>query len=137
MLYREPLPRGQFIILVVFSIFVWMAACSVLLYQPLDAFFIKEVFFWVPDSFFLTEDFSRYSGHALALTWVVGLVFNGIAGPIVEEMYFRGYLLPRISRLGAWTRWSTWCSFCPGRTRALYLGCCRWSTPHGGSGISI
>lgn len=30
------------------------------------------------------------------------MVVNGIAGPVVEEMYFRGYLLPRISRLGAW-----------------------------------
>jgi uncharacterized protein len=27
---------------------------------------------------------------------------NAVAGPIVEEVYFRGYLLPRISRFGAW-----------------------------------
>ena len=31
-----------------------------------------------------------------------GLIVDGIAAPVVEEMYFRGYLLPRISRLGAW-----------------------------------
>ena len=30
------------------------------------------------------------------------MVFNGIAGPIVEELYFRGYLLPRISYMGTW-----------------------------------
>jgi membrane protease YdiL (CAAX protease family) len=34
--------------------------------------------------------------------WVFGLPVNVIAGPVVEEMYFRGYLLPRISRFGAW-----------------------------------
>jgi membrane protease YdiL (CAAX protease family) len=38
----------------------------------------------------------------LLIRWIFGLVVNGIAGPVVEEMYFRGYLLPRISRLGAW-----------------------------------
>ena len=27
---------------------------------------------------------------------------NGLGGPVVEELYFRGYLLPRISRLRGW-----------------------------------
>ena len=27
---------------------------------------------------------------------------TSIAAPIVEELYFRGYLLPRIDRFGAW-----------------------------------
>ena len=26
----------------------------------------------------------------------------GFAGPIVEELYFRGYLLPRLTRFGRW-----------------------------------
>jgi membrane protease YdiL (CAAX protease family) len=39
------------------------------------------------------EDFTRYSTAALLITWTFGLVVNGIAGPVVEEMYFRGYLL--------------------------------------------
>ncbi len=30
------------------------------------------------------------------------LLFVSIAGPLVEEMYFRGYLLPRLSRFGRW-----------------------------------
>jgi membrane protease YdiL (CAAX protease family) len=36
----------------------------------------------------------------LVVTFAVGLVMNGFVGPIVEESYFRGYLLPRLSRLG-------------------------------------
>lgn len=82
--------------------FVWSAVCSTLLYPSLDAFFTKNLFSWLPDWFFLTEDFSRYSSLALISTWALGLVVNGFAGPVVEELYFRGYLLPRISRLGAW-----------------------------------
>ncbi len=35
----------------------------------------------------------------------IGLIFgvvNAVVGPVVEEVYFRGYLLPRLSRFGAW-----------------------------------
>jgi membrane protease YdiL (CAAX protease family) len=63
---------------------------------------MESVFSWLPGWFLFAEDFSRYSTAALLITWTFGLVVNGIAGPVVEEMYFRGYLLPRISRLGAW-----------------------------------
>lgn len=100
-LYREPMPRGRFFFLVV-SLFLWAALCSVLLYPPLDAFFLNNVFFRFPESLMLFDGFSGYSTAALATTWVFGLVVNGMAGPVVEELYFRGYLLPRISRFGAW-----------------------------------
>lgn len=33
-------------------------------------------------------------------TIILGLLMNGFLGPIVEEVYFRGYLLPRMGRLG-------------------------------------
>jgi hypothetical protein len=33
----------------------------------------------------------------LLITWAFGLIMNGVAGPVMEEVYFRGYLLPRIS----------------------------------------
>lgn len=36
----------------------------------------------------------------IALGYLAFLVF---LAPLVEELYFRGYLLPRISRLGAWS----------------------------------
>ena len=100
-LYRERVPKGQLVALVL-GLFIWSAICSVLLYPPLDELFIENVFFWLPDSFFLVEDFSGYSTVALLVTWVFGFVVNAIAGPVVEELYFRGYLLPRISRFGAW-----------------------------------
>ena len=100
-LYREPVSRAQFVALVL-GLLAWSGIFYVLIYPPLDVFFIENVFSWLPDSFFLVEDFSRYSTAALVTTWVLGFVVNGVAGPVVEEMYFRGYLLPRISRFGAW-----------------------------------
>lgn len=43
-----------------------------------------------------------YSARAWAVTLGAFLVVNGLVGPIVEELYFRGYLLPRMDRLGRW-----------------------------------
>ncbi len=100
-LYREPVPKWQFVALVL-GLLAWSSIFYVLIYPPLDVFFIENVFFWLPDSFFLVEDFARYSTAALVITWAFGFAVNAIVGPIVEEVYFRGYLLPRISRFGAW-----------------------------------
>ena len=34
------------------------------------------------------------------LTVILGIIFNGLLGPFVEELYFRGFLLPRMNLLG-------------------------------------
>jgi uncharacterized protein len=44
--------------------------------------------------------FSAIPGLHWLLTFGAYLILNGLAGPIVEELYFRGYLLPRLSRFG-------------------------------------
>jgi uncharacterized protein len=99
--YREPVPRGQFLVLVA-GLFAWSGLIFVLVFPPLDDFFISAAFSWVPAMFFFDEDFAQYSTTILLITWTVGLILNGFVGPIVEEIYFRGHLLPRISRFGAW-----------------------------------
>ena len=100
-LYREPVPRGQLIGLVLIT-FTWAAMVAVLVFPPLDEFFIGTFFSWLPEWFFMAEDFGRYSTAALLITWAFGLLANGLAGPVVEELYFRGYLLPRVARRGRW-----------------------------------
>src|SRR4028118_1708128 len=42
-LYREPVPKGQFVALVL-GLLAWSAIFFVFLYPPLDAFFIENVF---------------------------------------------------------------------------------------------
>lgn len=66
-LYRQPVSRGQFVALVL-GLFVWSAICSVLLYPPLDEFFIENVFSWLPEGFFFAEDCAQYSTAALLIT---------------------------------------------------------------------
>jgi membrane protease YdiL (CAAX protease family) len=99
-LYREPVSRSQSLGLVLSTV-VWASLIAILLFPPLDEFFIDNVFFWVPEWIFPPEDFTRYSAAVLLITWIFGFIANGIVGPLVEELYFRGYLLPRISRFGA------------------------------------
>ncbi|MDQ3854846.1 MAG: CPBP family intramembrane metalloprotease [Chloroflexota bacterium] len=99
-LYRERLPLSQFILLVL-GLLVW-SGLVLATYGATDRVIIDALFRWLPDWFFLSEGLSAYSRPALLGMWVLGLVVNAFAGPIVEELYFRGYLLPRISRLGRW-----------------------------------
>jgi membrane protease YdiL (CAAX protease family) len=42
------------------------------------------------------------SGTALVVTAVGYLLVLVLVAPLVEELYFRGHLLPRMARLGAW-----------------------------------
>ena len=43
-----------------------------------------------------------YTREAWLLTLVAYFLLNGFVGPIVEELYFRGYLLPRMAWMGRW-----------------------------------
>ncbi|HCF90654.1 MAG TPA: hypothetical protein DER41_12000 [Firmicutes bacterium] len=48
------------------------------------------------------EYFGQYSKGILLFTFIGYLLFNVIVGPIVEELLFRGYLTPKMSRFGNW-----------------------------------
>jgi uncharacterized protein len=103
-LYRQPVPRGQFVLLVI-ALFVGGSLIGGL-FTPVD-FVVKEnLFSWLPqqlDVFYgLYGGVGRFSTVALLVMWVFGVLVDVIVAPVVEEMYFRGYLLPRISRFGAW-----------------------------------
>lgn len=99
-LFREPVPLWQYFLLVP-VLFAWAGFVFVVLAKPLDAFLTTRFFSWVPSWFFLDRfDSTQYSGSVLKLTWLFGLALNGVLGPVVEELYFRGYLLPRLARFG-------------------------------------
>jgi membrane protease YdiL (CAAX protease family) len=84
-------------------------------------------------------------GALVAAMFAVGILVNGFVGPIVEEAYFRGHLLPRLSRLGwrapilnavlfsLYHLWQPWAfasrlgyvlpyALAVHRTRSIYLG---------------
>jgi membrane protease YdiL (CAAX protease family) len=94
--YRDPIPVWQYFVIGPL-VAILMFAVLVLL-QPLDAFLYNSFFSWIPtlDSG-MGGDFSRAT---LLATYMPAIVFGAILGPITEELYFRGFLLPRMSRFG-------------------------------------
>ncbi len=102
--FRSKIPKWQYIVLPVLLL-GWIFLIALVVNPPLEKTIIERFFTWVPESYFLESlvgQANQYSRSLLVVSLVFGLFLNGIFGPIVEELYFRGYLLPRISRLGSW-----------------------------------
>lgn len=102
-LFREHLPIRK-IILMIIPLVVWSALVFTQL-SKLDSLISQTLFAWFPAWSFpdnLFGDVSQYSKTALTITIMAGFLLNGFAGPIVEELFFRGYLLPRIPASRWW-----------------------------------
>lgn len=102
-LFRERTPIWQMVFWII-VLFAWGSLTFSLL-PKLDTLIAQAFFAWFPgwsDPANLFGNSSQYSQAALTVTIVAGFLINGIAGPIVEELYFRGYLLPRIPTSKGW-----------------------------------
>ncbi len=100
--YRQPIPKWQYFVIPL-GLVVWgFLATGVT--PILDTAIASRLFSWLPEWFFIfdLEQFSDYSQSVLLLTFFAGLVINGIVLPLVEELYFRGFLLPRLEQYGKW-----------------------------------
>jgi hypothetical protein len=79
--------------------------CIAVFLKGIDEWTERTLFAWLPPWFYV-DDFAvsatSYSPAALKVTAVALLLLNGLPGPIVEELYFRGFLLPRMERYGRW-----------------------------------
>ena len=100
--YRDPLPKWQYLIIPL-GLVVWIFVATFFI-SMLENAIAKAWFGWLPERFFFF-DLNQYEGYArsaLMLTFIVYFVVNGVSLPIVEELYFRGYLLPHLERFGKW-----------------------------------
>lgn len=100
--YREPMPARRIALWTV-PLVAWFILMLSLSVAVLDGRIADGLFTWYPESI---REFASFEGDSTYATWVVVAVFapalaiNGILGPVVEELYFRGHLLPRIDRFG-------------------------------------
>jgi membrane protease YdiL (CAAX protease family) len=101
--YRRPIAARRWAWLVPALILVGFLGFGV--HQAIEPALIERFFGWLP-SWFVTpiqvEQIGRYSATAWIVTLVAYFALNGVIGPIVEELYFRGFLLPRMERMGRW-----------------------------------
>ena len=102
--FREKIPTSQFLLLgigaLVWAILVFVFAGS-LISDPIQV----SLFSWYPDWYMLgyhMVNIDQYSKGMMIFVWFLLLVLFGILAPIAEELYFRGYLLPRMSHLKGW-----------------------------------
>jgi hypothetical protein len=91
--YRNSIPWWQYI---VWPIIIFIATGAIVtLLKPVEAFLQERFFFWMPDiNYGLNGNYSRTT---LIVTYSLVLLFIAILVPLVEELYFRGYLLPRMN----------------------------------------
>lgn len=124
--YRERMLIQQSIVFTV-TLLVWVFFAAAFLYRPMETPIIERFFSWVPSIYFLeyfVEHIDEYNRTILLITALTGILLNGLVGPIVEEMYFRGYLMPRIPcRSGAWAPFLNSCLF------SLYHFFTPWQIP--------
>ncbi len=100
--YREPVPVWQTALMAVLFL-VWAYFAALVVLRPLQKPVIDTFFSWVPDVYFFEtfiDQLDQYSKSVLILSSILGILLNGLLGPVVEELYFRGFLLPRMSRFG-------------------------------------
>ncbi|MGI9552806.1 MAG: CPBP family intramembrane glutamic endopeptidase [Aurantibacter sp.] len=68
---------------------------------PLGLFLKDSIFSWLPEWYF-DPGFGTSNMDLIANVFLAGIFIDGIVGPVVEELFFRGYLLPRMAYLKKW-----------------------------------
>jgi len=98
-LYRERIPWWQYLIFVP----VVLASAAIFpLLAPVTDFISRNLFSWWPPIYQLSFNLSGYSPAIIAATLIFNFLVVALLAPIAEEIYFRGYLLPRLARFGFW-----------------------------------
>ena len=130
--YRERMTNRE-LVRSALPLVLWFLAMLFVSIALLDAPIAKALFSWYPESI---REFASPEDGGTTPTWVMigffaaAFAINGVIGPVVEELYFRGYLLPVSPAMAARRRCSTprsspsITSGPPGRTQDASLGCC-------------
>ena len=99
--YRERLPWRRTVKLAA-GLAAWFTAVLIVWVAVAERWVADTFFAWVPGALhhFTDMDGDAPTGAALVLLLVIAFAFNGVVGPVTEELYFRGHLLPRLERHG-------------------------------------
>ena len=96
-LYRQKISLWQYILWV--TIILILTGLIFTILTPV-ANTLETLFTWLPES--LQLDFGlggEYPKSVLIVTYLLAFIFIVLIAPTVEELYFRGYLLPRMPHL--------------------------------------
>ena len=102
-LYREPISTQLYLLLIP-SLIVWGVLVFLLISASIEPYLMKTFFRWMPSwffSLFTLGSNGKYHSSLLLLTVLLYILTNPAAA-FVEELYFRGYLLPRLAVTKGW-----------------------------------
>lgn len=68
--------------------------------KPLSDCLLNTVFSFIPSRYIYIQDLSSFGRGFIIIAIVVSFFIFTLIGPIVEELYFRGYLLARMKWMG-------------------------------------
>jgi uncharacterized protein len=71
--------------------------------KPFSNYLLQTVFSWIPNSYNYLQDMSLFEKNFIIITIVVSFFIFTIIAPIIEELYFRGYLLVRMKWMGKYS----------------------------------
>lgn len=98
--YSKPISLKNYLwlvpVLLIWSIVVFVFG------KKIDEFMMTYVFTWIPKWYVLSVDHTTFDKSQLLLSFLSALLVTGLIIPIVEEVYFRGFLLPRMEHMGKW-----------------------------------
>lgn len=97
--YKKKMPWKRFLLWTILGI----VSC-ILIYiplYPLGMYLRTTLFSWLPHWYF-NPSFGTDNLQLLANAFLFGIFIDGIVGPVCEEFFFRGYLLPRMAWLKNW-----------------------------------
>jgi membrane protease YdiL (CAAX protease family) len=98
-LYREKIGWKRFLLWYVIGL-VAVNVTYIPLY-PVGLFVRGELFTWLPEWYF-NPGYGATDIGLVANMFLLGIIIDGIIGPTMEELFFRGYLLPRMGYLKGW-----------------------------------
>lgn len=96
--YQVPLKWSQYLWMIPVA-FVSLIALAIIA-GIADGIIYSNLFSWWPDR--INMSIVDPLTWTLPVVIVMNSIFSNIIAPVIEEMYFRGYLLPRLERFGRW-----------------------------------
>ncbi len=97
--FAEKLPKSVFLKWTLLGVFLVLLVY--IPHYPLGLFLRQEVFGWLPEWYF-NPTYGTDNLKLISQVFLVGIFIDGVIGPTIEELFFRGYLLPRMTYLKNW-----------------------------------
>ena len=99
----NPISRGKLAIFVV-TLTIWFLVISIAL-LPIDELVYRTLFKWVPFEGAgggISTILNGYPHKVMVISLAVCIPITGLLLPFIEELYFRGFLMPRLPTSGFW-----------------------------------